>query len=266
MTNKIHKFSDYSRYDSMVEDFITSFDSMIVESEKSEDYKKIEKKVITDLKLNSKLIFTFGAGIGALYPIVSELLTNMSLNIDITQDKIVLLTIAAISIIYLEEKKYKSGEEEEQITDDSKSMLEELKMMGIGNGIVKKVIKSLTAIKNIFFTIVKHLGAAVGGVIDMFAYTALLIPVMNGIYYIIGKYDLNLETLVSNFIGLAIGVSTIIAKHGLVDLLSKLKSKIPGINKKKIIDEIETPIIQKFGDMTYGDSDSEQDGDLIKEQ
>ncbi len=38
------------------------------------------------------------------------------------------------------------------------------------------------------------------------------------------------------------------------------------INKKKIIDEIETPIIQKFGDMTYGDSDSEQDGDLIKEQ
>jgi hypothetical protein len=98
MTNKIHKFSDYSRYDSMAEDFINSFDSMIVESEKSEDYKRVEKKVIKDLKLNSKLIFTFGAGIGALYPIVSELLTNMSLNIEITQDKIVLLTIAAISI------------------------------------------------------------------------------------------------------------------------------------------------------------------------
>ena len=56
MTNKIHKFSDYSRYDSMAEDFINSFDSMIVESEKSEDYKRVEKKVISDLKLNSKLI------------------------------------------------------------------------------------------------------------------------------------------------------------------------------------------------------------------
>jgi hypothetical protein len=266
MTNKIHKFSDYSRYDSMTEDFINSFDSMIVESDKSDDYKRIEKKVISDLKLNSKLIFTFGAGIGALYPIVSELLTNMSLNIEITQDKIVLLTIAAISIIYLEEKKFKTPEEEDQLTTDSKSMLEELKMMGIGNGIVKKLIKSLTAVKNIFFTIAKHLGAAVGGVIDMFAYTALLIPVMNGIYYIIGKYDLNLETIVSNFIGLAIGVGTIIAKHGLVDLLKKLKNKIPGLNKEEVIDEIETPIIQKFGDMTYGDSESDQDGDLIKEQ
>ena len=39
MTNKIHKFSDYSRYDSMAEDFINSFDSMIVESDKSDDYK-----------------------------------------------------------------------------------------------------------------------------------------------------------------------------------------------------------------------------------
>ena len=66
--------------------------------------------------------------------------------------------------------------------------------------------------------------------------------------------------------GLAIGVGTIIAKHGLVDLLKKLKNKIPGLNKEEVIDEIETPIIQKFGDMTYGDSESDQDGDLIKEQ
>ena len=43
MANKIHKFSDYSRYDSMAEDFINSFDSMIVESDKSDDYKRIEK-------------------------------------------------------------------------------------------------------------------------------------------------------------------------------------------------------------------------------
>jgi len=264
---KIQRYTDYTLQNEMAEEFLNSFDKMVKESDGGTSYQKVAKKVISDLKLNVSLVATFGAGIGALYPVVQGLMENMNLDSFIlTPESIVLLTLSSVTIAYLQEKKFKSAEEEDQLTKDSKSMLEELKMMGIGNGIVKKLIKSLTAVKNIFFTIAKHLGAAVGGVIDMFAYTALLIPVMNGIYYIIGKYDLNLETIVSNFIGLAIGVGTIIAKHGLVDLLRKLKSKIPGLNKEEVIDEIETPIIQKFGDMTYGDSESDQDGDLIKEQ
>jgi hypothetical protein len=236
------------------------------ENESESDYKKIEKKVISDLKLDLKLVMTFGSGIGALYPIVSEMMQNMSMSIDISKTSIVLLTIAAITIIYLEEKKFKSPEEEAQLTKDSKSMLEELRMMGIGDGIVKKVIKAISGLKNIFSTISKHLGAAVGGIIDMFAYTSILIPIMNGILYIIGKYDMGVDEVISNFFSLSVGVATRIAKHGLVEILDKLRKLISPDSKRKILSEIETPVIQKFGDITYGDGESDQEGELIKEQ
>jgi hypothetical protein len=142
-------------------------------------------------------------------------------------------------------------------------MLEELKMRGFGNGIVKKLMKSLESVKNIFLIIGKHLGAVVGSIIDMFAYTSLLIPIMNGIMYIINKYDLNIETLPQNFLGLAMGVGTIIAKHGIVEIVNRIKNRFP-INPKEVLDDIETPAIQRFA--SFGDSEEEQDGDLIKEQ
>jgi hypothetical protein len=59
------------------------------------------------------------------------------------------------------------------------------------------------------------------------------------------------------------GVGTIIAKRGITEIINKIKDKFP-ISKKKVIDEIETPIIQKFGDIK--NDSPEQDGDLIKEQ
>ena len=252
---KVYKFREYS----IVEDFFNSFDK-INKFEKI-DYKSIEGKVITDLKLNSQLVFVFGAGIGSLYPIVNSLMKNMNIqSIDLTPDRIVLLTIAAVSIIYLEERKSKN---EDIIRKDSKSMLEELKMMGIGNGIVKKLIEGFKSIKNIFYIIGKHLGSVVGGFMDMFAYTSLLIPIMNGVLSIVGKYNLNLDTLPQNFIGLGMGIGTIITKNALAEIIKKLSGRF-ALNKKKIIDEIEAPIIQKIGDLPF--DTLPKNVDLIKEQ
>jgi hypothetical protein len=236
------------------------------EDQKESTYKSIEKKVISDLKLDSKLVLTFGAGIGALYPVVLEMMQNMSISVDVSKQTVVLLTIAAITITYLEEKKFKTPEEEDILTKDSKSMLEELRMQGIGDGIVKKVIKALNGIKNIFSTIGKHLGAAVGGIIDMFAYTAILIPVMNAILAVIGMHEMSVDDVISNFFSLSMGVATRIAKHGLVEILDRLRRFISPSSKREILDDLETPVIQKFGDFTHGDTESEQEGDLIKEQ
>ena len=72
----------------------------------------------------------------------------------------------------------------------------------------------------IFSLIGKHLGAVVDGFIDMFAYTSMLIPIMNGILYIVGKYDMNLDTICDNFMGLAMGIGTVMAKHGIVEILN----------------------------------------------
>ena len=261
---KIQRYTDYTLQNEMAEEFLKSFDEMVKESDGGSSYEKVAKKVISDLKLNVSLVATFGAGIGALYPVVEGLMKNMNLDsFALTPESIVLLTLASVTITYLEEKKFKSVEEEAQLTKDSKSMLEELKMKGFGNGIVKKLIKSLESVKNIFLIIGKHLGAVVGSVVDMFAYTSLLIPILNGVMAIIHKYDLNLETLPQNFLGLAVGVGTIIAKHGIVEIINRIKNRFP-INTKEVLDDIETPAIQRFA--TFGDSEEKQDGDLIKEQ
>lgn len=262
---KIQRYTDYTLQNEMAEEFLNSFDKMVKESDGGKSsYQKVAKKIISDLKLNVSLVATFGAGIGALYPVVQGLMENMNLDSFIlTPESIVLLTLASVTITYLEEKKFKSAEEEAQLTKDSKSMLEELKMKGFGNGIVKKLMKSLESVKNIFSIIGKHLGAVVGSIVDMFAYTSLLIPILNGVMTIIHKYDLNLETLPQNFLGLAVGIGTVIAKHGIVEIINRIKNRFP-INTKEVLDDIETPAIQRFA--TFGDSEEKQDGDLIKEQ
>ena len=259
---KITKFQQYSLQDSMVSDFINSFDGLITESDETE-YKKVQNKVLSDLRLNGNLSLTFGAGIKALYPIVDKLMTNMKISsIDITADKVVLLTICAFTIIYLEEKKFKDGQEEDILTKDSKSMLEELKMMGIGNGIVKKVVKLFKSFVGIFTIIGRHLKSVVKGFVDMFAYTALLIPIMNGILYIIGKYDLNVDTFIENFAALTMGIATLIAKNGIISIIDKLKDKLSQKDKKEIVDEVDANIIKKVSDFTL----KPEDGEMINEQ
>jgi len=256
---RIQRLNEYSKYDEMVNDFIYNLEHFKLNEGKSED--KTYKKIIKDLKLNVNLIGIFGAGIGAFYPIVEKLMSGLS--VELTTESVVLATICALSILYLEGKKTKKVDEE-ALRTDSKSMLEELKLRGIGNGIVKKIIAAFDSIKNIFTTITKHTGSVINGFIDMFAYTALLIPVMNAVKFIIGKYDLNLETLVANFAGLTVGIGTVVAKHAITDIISKLKDKID-IKKDKIIGDIKTPVIQKFGDKEFGKPYGD-DVEIIQEQ
>lgn len=248
--SKIYKVEEYSRFEKLTLDFLESIDNdIIIENQKSDDNDKLVKKIIKDLKLNFNLVGIFGSGIGAFYPIVTSLLSDMS--IEVTQEVAVLSTICATTIIYLEESKIKYFEKRKKLVKDSKTLLEELKLRGVGNGIIKKLITAFHSIKNIFSIISKHLGAVITGFIDMFSYTSILIPVMNAIYFVIDKYDMNLDNILSNFAGLALGITTIAGKHFIIDIINKIKSKFP-IKRKKVIDEIETPIIQKFGDKTYG--------------
>jgi hypothetical protein len=243
-------------------DMINSMDTLIKESDET-NFKKIQNKVVSDLRLNFRFIGTFGAGIGAFYPIVESLMKNLGQNIEVTPEVVVLSSICALTIIYLEEKKFRDEQEEQDLIDGSKSMLEELKMRGVGNGIIKKLVKAYKSISSIFNIIGRRTGAVINGFIDMFAYTSLLIPVMNGILFVINKYELNIDTLVQNFIGLSIGVGTIIAKHGISLIISKIKDKFK-INKEEVIDDIDTSgDIKKFGDIISSDDEKSE---LIKEQ
>ena len=264
---KIQRLEEYALYDKMAQDFLDSFDISIKESSggniKKTSYRRIQTKTMKDLRLNTRLISTFGTGMTAFYPIVDSLMKNMS-SIEMDTSKVVLLTICAFSIIYIEEKKFKDSEEEDLLTRDSKSMLEELRMRGIGEGIVKTIMRAFQSIKGIFQLIAKHIGTVVGGFIDMFAYTTILIPVLNGISYIIGKYDMNLTTFLTNFLGLSMGIATIATKHGIVELVKKLKRRLHITNKdeKEIIDELEATNIKKVA--AFGMDP--KDGEMINEQ
>jgi hypothetical protein len=262
---KIQRYEEHTFYDNLATDFINNFEKKINESDEDVDcYKDVQRKVLSDLKLNSKLSFTFGAGIGAFYPIVEELMKNMSISsIELTPNCIVLLTVCAITIVYLEEKKPETVAEEERLTKDSKSMLEELRMMGIGNGIVKKLVKVLKSIISIFKMIGDHKSAVVRGFMDMFAYTTILIPILNGIHFIIGKYDLTLDSFLENFVGLSMGIATLIAKHGIKYIVRGLKDRlnISDEEEKDIVTELDASTIKKISDFR-----DDVDGESINEQ
>lgn len=254
---KIKRLDEFSLYDNMSNDFINLF-GLITESDETE-YEKVANRVISDLRLNVDLSLTFGAGINAFYPMVSKLMTNMK--IDITPDSVVLLIICAFTIIYLEERKFKDSDEERVLIKDKDSMLEELKMKGIGNGIVKNVIKLFKSIEGIFKIIGRHLNKVAKNFIDMFSYTAILIPIMHIILFFIGKYDLNINTFLDNFSALTLGVLTLVAKNAIISIIGNLRVKKDV--KSKIIDEIDdTFIIKKVSDFTL----NKKDGEMINEQ
>jgi hypothetical protein len=278
--NRVLKFEDYKKSVNLLEDFVNKLlEEKIQESKDESTIKKIANQLQKDLNFNYSLIFTFGAGINAMYPIVLHLLKNANLNVELSLENVVLLTITAVAIAYLEEKKNRTGEtyiecdclstgvskgkdieqdcqkcggsgkQESLVTkQDTDTLLAELKLRGLGNGIVKKLVRCLTSIGGFIKTIFKHAGLIISNLVDLFAYTSLLIPTMNAISGIINSHQLNLETLpmeiAKNLLVFGVGVGTILAKRGFEWISKKvtdfLKSKkLLGYGQDKLID-IET--------------------------
>src|SRR5581483_12214645 len=173
---RIKRFNEMSLEQDIVSCFINHIGYKVLESTEGNGMNFL-KKITKDLNLNVRLIATFGATITALQPIISELITNSKLDIEINSEKIMLLTLASICVVMLEDKK----NPDENLRKNCRTMLEELKLNGIGNGIVKKCCDVIRCIKSIFTLIAKHSGAIVGNIVDMFGYTALLIPILNGL-------------------------------------------------------------------------------------
>jgi hypothetical protein len=297
----IGKFDEYNLGREMALNFFKNMDTAMNESVDKEEYKKIQDEEIDkfksgvkgDIKLNFNLIGTFGAGIGALYPIVDSLISKTAPAMDTRT--IVLLTIAAVYLIVLEEKSHSKKDEDgnrKQMLAEVKAILSELQLAGFPNAntgskngsdssILSKVVECLKATKKIFFILVRGIkkvgmidalelamrGSAAlrTGFIDMISYTAMLVPVMNGINAIIGIYNMDLGTFLMNLAMFSAGITALMAKHGISFLMNKLKdvlklSKNDRERLKKEVEDIEVPLIKKVGDI---DNDGH---DLIKEQ
>lgn len=297
----IGKFDEYTLGREMALEFFNNLDTPMNESVDKEEYKRIQDEEIEkfksgvkgDIKLNFNLIGTFGAGIGALYPIIDSLISKTAPAMDTRT--VVLLTIAAVYLIVLEEKAHSKKDEEgnrKQMIAEMKAVLSELQLAGFPNAntgsrngsdspVLSTVVECLKAVKKIFFVIVKRVsqigfidaldltiraGASLRtGFIDMISYTAMLVPVMNGINSIIGIYNMDVSTFLMNLAMFSAGLIAIMAKHGLGYLMNKLRDVLNLSRKdreriKKEVDDIEVPLIKKVGDI---DDDGQ---DLIKEQ
>ena len=307
--SKVLKFQQHSESIKIAEELIeTITNPQINESSESDvpsddHIKKILKSFQKDLSFNYGLVFTFGAGIKALYPIVDSLIRNGNLKIETNVESIVLLTVAGLAVVYLEEIRNKTGDEKIPCPDcktigkdkldcdlcdgkgcqycgdcpacggegyiksvvtkeDARTILEELKLRGIGNGIVKKLVSSLHAIKNIVKTIFKNTPYVISSFMEMFGYTSILIPTMNAISSMIGKYHFTMDNLATNFLSIGVGITTILARSGYNYLMKKLKKKY-GIKTSGDIDKPTATL----GDISSSpDVESEEGIEKINEQ
>lgn len=274
---KILKYQEHSSSELMMNDmFEYLFSDIITESSKiPTNIEKILKSLSKDLKFNYGLVLTFGVGVRAMFPIIENLIKNSNINIELTTENVVLITLATISITYLEESGNKTGIEKIPCSkckskgcgdctngftiskvskSDTNTILEELKLRGVGNGIIKKLVECFKSIGNIAKILFRNSKYIINGLMNMLAYTAILLPTMNAISFLIGKYDLTIDTLIGNFLSLGVGITTFIAKNGINYLINKFK------------DRFELPIDKKevLGDKT--EVDKMNNHQLIKEQ
>jgi hypothetical protein len=301
----IKRFDQYFSHD-IIASFVA--DSLLSVSEgkggplnansKVEEYKSEFRKIKDDLGLNSRLIPTFGFGIGGFYPIVESIMRLEGF--EITKRTVVLLTLAAISIIIIGDGKKKSkksaeDDERQKVVDDiNVKVLQELNQTISPNAstgqspILKKTIEVIKSFYSSFWTkifkgdlkktltgarskmkmtwdsVKSGFNQAAGGLIDMLAYTAMLIPVMNVLDNAINNFpDLfkTAQILPENLLAFAAGIGVVVSKHGIAKLISKFGDTE---DEQEIMDEIETPIIQKIAH--YKDFESDADAPLIKEE
>lgn len=300
----IKKFNQYFSHDSIVE-FVSNSLLSISEgkeeddsAQKAEEYKNEFQKIKDDLGLNSRLIPTFGFGISGFYPIVESIMRLEGF--EVSKRSVVLLTLAAISIIIIGDGKKKNNKtpedfERDMVVDDiNVKVLQELNQTVSPNSstgqspILKKVVSiiksfyesfwkkifkgnlksTLTGIKSkiklTWDSVKSAFNQAAGGLIDMLAYTSMLIPIMNVLDNAINNFpDLfkTAQILPENLLAFAAGIGVVVAKHGVAKLISKFGDSE---DEQEIMDEIETPIIQKIAH--YKDFDSDEEPPLIKEE
>ena len=264
---------------------------------KLEEYRSEFQKIKDDLGLNSRLIPTFGFGIGGFYPIVESIMRLEGFQI--TKRSVVLLTLAAISIIIIGDGNKKARKEEKSerdmvIDDINVKVLQELNQTVSPNsstgdspilkrtiaiirsfydsfwkkvfkGDLKKTLEGIrSGVKSVWDSVKTAFGNAASGMVDMLAYTSMLIPVMNVIDNAINNFpDLFSvgRILPENLVAFAAGVGAIAAKHGVAKLISRFGDSE---DEQEIADDIETPIIQKIAH--YKDFDHDGEAPMIKEE
>lgn len=259
MNTQVLRYDDYM----IVDDFYSSLikEMMVTESNNKSTYKEasnkykaeletFKKKYKDSLKINTKMILLFSTSITAFSPIVEAIIKNTNILSNVASPQTVLmLSLASIIIVYDDVKN--NNDEHKTLMDMLHSIFEELQLNGIGQGIVKKIVRVLKMIMHIFNVVGKRIHIIISNLIEMFAYTALMFPIMNSILYIIDKYTFNIDTTIFNLKSLIIGCATLAGKYltkSIIDAIKANRKQKNDIEKDLNVDvEDNTDIINEFG-------------------
>ena len=201
-----------------------SIDLKLYENSEKSSWKQILDNVVKDLGIQLNFVATFGVAITAYLPIINSLITNS--NINITKESVVLLVISSLSILFNERK------------DDIKKINLKIKEQGLFD-YLNMVIKSTKSIKDIFKFLTKGIGKTINFTIDMFAYTAMLIPFLDVVHHLISKQNITLQDLIVMGAAVATGVLSLTVKNFIKDLYQRLKFKIQNVFKLQNKNNIE---------------------------
>jgi len=193
---KIYNYEDYNIYDNITEDFLKHLNSLKIIN-LNNSYIDSQNEIINRIKIDTFILDIIGSDITFFYNIVERLIKNTN-KIELTNDNVVLSTLCSLSIIFIEENK--NNENNNLLVKNSKSILEELKMGGVGDGIVKSIINLFYNIKNLISLIYKKI--KIVNFFEIFKYIKNLKVFFSSIIYLIEDYNLDIETSIKNFVGL----------------------------------------------------------------
>jgi len=250
--NKILKFSEYYDWSKIAEDFISTVKNPPIDESSentNENLSNTIKSILDKFGFNMSLVLTFGTGVKMMYPIVANLIENMQFQIKPTTEDIVLLCITCLSIMYLENKKHPPLSPEE-----IKNKLNAEIQMKFGNPrtLINRLLKCFDSLFLFMKKFPKLIGVSLGNIVDMFAYTAILQPVMNAISTFVGTYDLTPDNLAGNLTSLAAGIVTVSGRT----FLNYLRNKKQNVGER----EYDLPNVEDLSEI------DPKGANLIKEQ
>ena len=216
---EILKFQDIE----VVEYFLNSlFSNYLLETN------EFNNSFINNLEIHKKLINEYESVLPELALIGGSLLKNSNLKIDLTNNNLLLFTIAGLSVCVMTDAKFLLDNDiiKSEYEAELKSILEELKLNGIGNGLVKNFSNFLGSILSISLKIYQK-----KDIIDVLKQKNLL----QSVNLYVDKYKLSLDNYVKNLEKLS-KLLTVYLKSGKFDeLKNKLSKKSGELKSKKVL-------------------------------
>lgn len=164
----------------------------------------ILKDTLSDLKANTKILFTFGTGMGAFMGPVSRLLEGSDFNF--TKEEIALLIATSIAIILNKTKK-----------DELLKKIEDKNLKRALNGVKEFIEKSLDLIKDG----IKEVLGVTYSLSEILGFAFLLSPVMDILKMVINDRSVTIDSIQTLTTGVAFSALSFTIKN----LVEKLKDK-----------------------------------------